>query len=439
MKTQLKMTLVASAVAAVISGPAMAMGGDYVDYVNNDYGDQYEQDIDRDVSIDVDKNINTDVNTDVAVDHDINIDKNIDVDKNVDVEKNVAVNKTHNEMERVDRVLRDIAINASAGATANDRQINQGNTVDNLGVTNDAFISDNVGNGASGNIGMNVAAGDTNVQDNAAALAAVDAGFVFGESYSEVNVAQTNTDNETMNEGVINGANVQQSAFANASGNIGVNVASGTGNAQKNTMAASVSTARMASASLNSNQESYDNNIRNEGRVAEYTETTAVTLSGTGTYTGSGSGQMSADITGSMDQIGDVYPDQWDDAPHPNGDADGHFDLDTATQGGSDLNDDGGALAFGASDMEANGSIGFRERGTIDLAGVSGEVATTRYVVVNAENNAFLSDSAFSNASGNIGVNVASGTGNLQSNSLSMAVACNTCVGGSAGNGGGEQ
>ncbi|MFO7808774.1 hypothetical protein, partial [Guyparkeria sp.] len=61
---------------------------------------------------------------------------------------------------------------------------------------------------------------------------------------------------------------------------------------------------------------------------------------------------------------------------------------------------------------------------------MSGSVATTRYVVVNAENNAALYGNAFQNASGNIGVNVASGTGNLQSNSLSMAVACNTCAGG---------
>ncbi|RRQ20247.1 adhesin [Guyparkeria sp. SCN-R1] len=405
MKTQLKMTLIASAVAALVSGPVMASesnGGNH--------------------------NFNMKVKIDV--------DKNIDVDKTVDVEKNITLNKTRNEIDHVDRELRDIAINASAGASAHDRQIIHSNEVQNKKLTNNASIGDNVGNGASGNIGMNVAAGDTNVQDNAAALAAVDAGFVFGESYASVDVDQSNLVNTTRNSGVMNNASIGQSAFANASGNIGVNVAAGTGNAQKNTMAASVSTARVASASLNSDQESYGNSIRNEGRTEQYTDTTAVSLSGSGTYAGSGTGQLSADISGSMDQIGDVYPDIWTDAPHPGGSADGHFDLDTATQGGSDLNGDGGALAFGASDMEADGTLGFRERGTIDLAGVTGEVATTRYVVVNAKNDSSLLGNAFSNASGNIGVNVASGTGNLQSNALSMAVACNTCAGGSAG---GEQ
>ncbi len=388
MKTQLKMTLIASAVAALISGPAMA-----------------ENNPDK-----VQKKVKVD----------------IDIDRN--------------ETNHVDNVLRDLVINASAGASANDRQVIQSNGVSNKKLTNNASVGDNVGNGASGNIGMNVAAGDTNVQDNAAALAAVDAGFVFGESTASVNVHQANMGNVTMNSGVMNNASIGQSAFANASGNIGVNVAAGTGNGQKNTMAASVSTARVASASLNSNQESYGNSIRNEGRTEKYTEMTNVTFSGTGSYSG-GSESFSADITGSMDQTGDVYPDTWTNdiadigSPHGEGTVPvGHFDLDGQTEGGSDLNDDGGALAFGAHEMEANG--GFSESGTLDLSEVSGQVATTRYVVVNARNDASLAGSAFANASGNIGVNVASGTGNLQSNSLSMAVACNTCAGG--GSTGGE-
>ena len=44
-------------------------------------------------------------------------------------------------------------------------------------------------------------------------------------------------------------------------------------------------------------------------------------------------------------------------------------------------------------------------------------------MVAAATNTASLSGSAFSGASGNIGVNVSAGTGNQQANSLSMAVA----------------
>lgn len=428
MKTQLKMTLIASAVAALVSGQVMASGGE-----NGENGGNGPDKIHK--IIHIDKKLHTEAKM------------KLDVDADIDVEKNLTLNKTRNEIDHVDRELRDIVINASAGASAHDTQFIHANDVRNKKLTNNASIGDNVGNGASGNIGMNVAAGDTNVQDNAAALAAVDAGFVFGESYASVNVDQSNLANTTRNSGVMNNASIGQSAFANASGNIGVNVAAGTGNGQKNTMAASVSTARVANATLSSNQESIGNSIRNEGRTEKYTDSTQVQLAGwsMGGYMGGGvggySGTTSGTIDGEMDQINNVYPDIWTGSQHTGGSADGHFDLDNGddgtngTQGGLDLNDDGGALAFGTHEMtyegEESGGLGFVEGGKVLLGSVmSGEVATTRYVVVNAKNDASLLGNAFANASGNIGVNVASGTGNLQSNALSMAVACNTCAGG---------
>ena len=58
--------------------------------------------------------------------------------------------------------------------------------------------------------------------------------------------------------------------------------------------------------------------------------------------------------------------------------------------------------------------------------------------MVNASNSATLSGNAFQNASGNIGVNVASGTGNLQANSLALAVA-QPSTGGAGGGGGSEK
>ncbi len=66
-------------------------------------------------------------------------------------------------------------------------------------------------------------------------------------------------------------------------------------------------------------------------------------------------------------------------------------------------------------------------------ASLSGTVSTTRWVNVNATNTSALSGSAFSGASGNIGVNVASGTGNLQANSLALAVAQPSTGGGTGG------
>ena len=54
---------------------------------------------------------------------------------------------------------------------------------------------------------------------------------------------------------------------------------------------------------------------------------------------------------------------------------------------------------------------------------------------MDATNTASLSGNAFQNASGNIGINVASGTGNQQANSLAMAVAQPSAA---APSGGGE-
>jgi hypothetical protein len=58
--------------------------------------------------------------------------------------------------------------------------------------------------------------------------------------------------------------------------------------------------------------------------------------------------------------------------------------------------------------------------------------------MVNATNAASLSGNAFQNASGNIGVNVSAGTGNLQANSLAMAVAQPSTATPPAGGGGTE-
>ena len=52
-------------------------------------------------------------------------------------------------------------------------------------------IGDDVGSAASGNLQFNVAAGDNNVQDNAAALASTDAAFAFGLADSEIFVEQS--------------------------------------------------------------------------------------------------------------------------------------------------------------------------------------------------------------------------------------------------------
>lgn len=230
-------------------------------------------------------------------------------------------------------VTGSVNINSAAVAIEDGTQSVSDNRVINAaGVGNTSSISGNVGENSSGNVGANVAAGDNNAQGNAAALAASVAPASSGSGSSQSNgwgsgsgkstsagsmadaeafADQSAAFDSTLNLGTQNKASVGGSAFENASGNIGVNVASGDDNEQLNGLAASTT----------------NNNV--------YATATAVT--------------------------------------------------DQQSQDQRTLN------------------------------GPSCDTAT--------HNNASLSGNAFEGASGNIGVNVAAGTGNLQANTLSMAAA----------------
>lgn len=298
-------------------------------------------------------------------------------------------------------------LGSSAAATIDDTQVSRDNSILNQGTENNGSVNDSLG-GASGNVGVNVAAGNNNQQANAAAISTADALFVFGfpgsaSADATINVTQRSRDNVVTNYSTPNNASLNNSA-GGASGNIGMNIAAGDYNQQKNDMAvASADTAYNAGASVTVSQTSKGQVTNNYATLEYGQQQVSLTLGASGSY------------AGQSDQIGDVYPDIWTGNSHPGGSADGHFDLDTATQGGSDLNDDGGALAF-------------NEAGTLELGGtVSGYIPVVAGFNQAVVNNASLNNS-LGGASGNVGVNIAAGAGNQQSNSLAIAAGCNACV-----------
>lgn len=352
----------------------------------------------------------------------------------------------------------DIELDSAAIALVDNRQSNTENIGLNNMLTNEASASDDVGNAASGNLQFNIAAGDNNVQDNAAALAAADAGFSFGLADAEIFVNQYGAGNTTVNEGVTNSAAVGNNAFNDASGNIGVNIASGNNNMQKNAMTSSVATAAYAQASVSSNQISTGNAVSNVGVLEELIGTVDVELTGSvsggssgpisGSYQGSSSGGYSG--TGNSYQSSNFYADMWEGESHPTGPAMGHADFDNESQGAV-LNPNRPGVGGLGFDHEDSGDYAGTESGSLSIgelsfgemqASLAGTVTTTEWLVHDATNTASLSDSAFANASGNIGVNLAAGSGNLQANSLSMAVAQPGANGGGETppptNGGGE-
>jgi len=361
-------------------------------------------------------------------------------------------------------------------------QESEDNKVVNINHLNDAFIGDSALKNASGNIGVNVGVGTQNMQTNTAAIMEADEaeGHHRGRHDrddktlgAEVEVDQDSDDNKVINKGNVNSANVAADALRNATGNIGVNLATGDQNVQSNSMSAVTGVAKLGSASVEVDQKMDDNFTLNKGLMEEQFTTVRVSLdvnvqqegaaNARGGYIGGYAGEFGGGFIGGYegttagysDQVGNVYPDIWEGDSHTGGPQIGHFDLDTDTQGGSDRNSDGGALLFKEDGTESGvmgGIIGGREHGfeagltggtvtDMDLAGTAtGELITSAgWIITPTENRASIGDNALRGAKGNIGVNVASGSQNMQSNSLALASVCGSCDGGTSSNGNGVE
>ncbi len=113
-------------------------------------------------------------------------------------------------------------------STGETDEYGNGNDWDNSG-NQLALINDNAFNHATGNLGVNVTAGNGNQQMNRAEILTMDSN---GSNSSSLEQEQ---DGSTSFQGSdLNVANIAQNAFMNASGNIGVNVSAGNGNQQAN-------------------------------------------------------------------------------------------------------------------------------------------------------------------------------------------------------------
>lgn len=379
----------------------------------------------------------------------------VDINKDISLETDIEIDGAGRDAIEVVGV---IPVSSAGVALVDTEQDVSGNHSYNSLVRNNAGLSGDAGSGASGNIGMNAAAGDSNAQSNSAALAAADAQFLFGMEIggiadAEVFADQTAQHVYTDNSGVSNYAGLNDNALAYSSGNIGVNLASGHSNAQQNNLAASVvSNTSMAQATSSTNQSATSNTTSNAGFMQEVNDTVEVNMHGSvdgytvavgyggyeghssGTYEGAAWGEYSGHEYGKYygheeGKIKTAYDGCGNDSR-----CGGHSQTIAkyeGHEGGKYYGHESGDYSGGESGTtyaHEEGQLGFVELGAADLyANLSGEVVTTRWVVQNAENNAGLSGNALAGASGNIGVNVAAGSGNLQANSLSMATTCNTC------------
>jgi len=104
--------------------------------------------------------------------------------------------------------------------------------IENSVVSNTVTIGGGTLGGASGNIGLNAASGAFNIQKNALVIAAVNGGNL---AEATAGVWQNSNESESYVETVTNAVTLGDS-LAGASGNIGVNLASGVGNLQINSL-----------------------------------------------------------------------------------------------------------------------------------------------------------------------------------------------------------
>ena len=189
-----------------------------VDYTSNETRDvafasdtvRYDEErrFDSESSTRVDNSWNNVVNEDVDVDSEIRREQN-EHGRSVYLAKDLSLDSDISFSGDI-ALTGEFDVDSAAIAVVDGRQTIVNNEGNNDMLANDASISDHAASGSSGNLGFNVAAGDNNAQDNAAALSAADAAFSFGMSDAEIFNNQLGANNATENQGVTNNANMGQ-------------------------------------------------------------------------------------------------------------------------------------------------------------------------------------------------------------------------------------
>ncbi|QXH44435.1 heme utilization protein [Pseudomonas xanthosomatis] len=363
----------------------------------------------------------------------------------------------------------------SATANATDVQNSTGNRILNEGTINRAEMSGSA-TGASGNVGVNVAAGSGNQQDNAAAIANasaadIDGAFVFGSANATSTVKQYSNDNKVTNYNTTSSA-IMSGSGNGGSGNMGINVAGGDLNQQKNTMAIANASSPLggsstATASADQNSPGLTVNNYADRNMTVQTVTLTTTKSGSSSLThnselsvdksasanwsnsgtshfdasGSKSGQSNATGSATLTASADGSLNTGHVVTFNNGNGDRTRSVSTSDAFNASLNgsvettkghtydssfekaydsnyaNSGESASSSSKDVTKN----YSESTSWDLSNTVSFQHLTPNGWSNVVNNTATLNNSVSGSSGNLGVNVASGVGNQQSNSLAIS------------------
>jgi hypothetical protein len=360
----------------------------------------------------------------------------VDVEKHLDIRGHISIDG-------------NVTADALSQATLDDKQILQGNVVDfedyqNANTSGTVGSEPGVGTGedsadyeeegapkfatyentvtassllesANGNIGLNMAAGDYNLQENAAVLSQTDGSFP----------AETQT---------------STSAFSLA----------GAGAFAKNFDASgAIDFVHTESNGTVTSTESW----QADGSITlALSGSDSFTLTGTSSEASGRTARTSGAAEAGMFSLQSLYNNEFNSGIFDKGDGEtdeqnpeieNSIVTNTVTLGDGTLDaadgNIGANLAAGAFNLQKNALVIASVTGghlAEATAGVMQVGVNNRSVVEDVTNDVTLSGS-LSNASGNIGVNMAAGVGNVQLNSLTIASTIATSTGGTTGGGGG--
>lgn len=324
------------------------------------------------------------------------------------------------------------AFASGATATAGTSQATMWTGSGNDDTTNNATLKNHVLENATGNIGVNNAAGSGNQQANTTSVATSskgDASATVGSGQIKAGSFVVNVDD------VKNNATLQDDVLENASGNIGVNNASGTNNQQANGTAIAVGSGEngFASASVNVGQVGLSsawsfNNTTNTATLKDEVLQDAAGNIGVNNAAGDNNQQSNglalatADDGNASAKINADQLDVWTmslSAGKVTNNATLRDDvLENATgnvgvsNAAGENNQQGNNLAMAVSDQGLASASAQSTQASL-LSGSGTDEGVT--------NNATVQNDVLQNATGNIGVNNAAGTNNQQLNSLSIA------------------
>ena len=227
------------------------------------------------VTIDVNNTIDVKVDKDIQVTKDVTFEGTVDITGTINVtraslalidNKQILDNSTVNSTDPINTALLDddvlelaignIQVNLSAGILNAQDNAATLTTADGDDVASDATsfvvqetvfnaitangdnsatITDQVLENATGNLQVNLTAGIANVQKNALSLSTVEMSQTLSEA-TAATLQQHSFNNIVSNNPVGNLAQLTDSVFRNASGNIQINLSAGIANAQANTL-----------------------------------------------------------------------------------------------------------------------------------------------------------------------------------------------------------